>query len=235
MLRQRGFTLTELLIGSTLGLIVLAGALQLYQSNVMATNANLRLTRLNYEARAILNLIATEVRRTGYWAGTPGRDPVMDNPFMRTAFDLHLGHHPKEAGNTCVLYSYDRYADKQVGVGSASIQTPMTTRTNMELFGFRLSRQRIQMRNGGRHYDCGSGSWQTLTGADTRVSRLEFSLQSDCLNIARLGQNCQQGQPAQLIRTLNIKLAAHAASDPNTAIRLNTRIHLPNDRMIRHW
>lgn len=235
MLAQRGFTLTELLIGSTLGLIVLAGALRLYQGNAMATAANLRLTRLNYEARELLGHIATEARRSGYWAATPGVQAPADNPFMRPARDLRISQHASEPPDSCLLYSYDLNADRRVGIGSLATAGPDTSRANMELFGFRLSRSRLQQRLGGRHYGCDNGRWQSLTGSDTRVTRLRFRMHRDCLNLQRLGNACRRGEPAQLVRSLEVQLAAEARSDPDVSVTLSTRVRLPNDRLVRQW
>lgn len=234
-LNQRGFTLTELLIGSTLGLLVLAGALRLYQGNALATAASLRLTRLNYEARELLGHMAAEARRHGYWATTPGLDAPADNPFMQSARDLRIGHHPNEAAASCLLYSYDLNTDREVGIGSLTAAGPHTNRANMELFGFRLSRGRLQQRQGGRQHGCDAGRWQSLTGADTRVTRLRFRLISDCLNLQRPGQPCRRGEPAQLVRSLELRLAAEARSDPDVQVALDTRVRLPNDRLVRQW
>lgn len=235
MLKQHGFTLTELLIGSTLGLIVLAGALRLYQGNALATAANLRLARLNYEVRELVAHMATEARRSGYWAATPGVHAPMDNPFMRAAHTLRPARHPSEPPDSCLLYSYDLNGDRRVGIGSLTTAGPDTSRTNLELFGFRLSRARLQQRLGGRHYGCGSGRWQSLTGSNTRVTRLAFRLQRDCLNLQRLGQPCRRGEPAQLVRSLEIRLAAESRSDPDPKVALTSRVRLPNDRLVRQW
>ncbi|WP_201343940.1 prepilin-type N-terminal cleavage/methylation domain-containing protein [Thiohalobacter sp. COW1] len=234
-LHQRGFTLTELLIGSTLGLIVLAGALRLYQGNALATAASLRLTRLNYEARELLGHMAVDARRSGYWAGTPGLDAPADNPFMQAPHTLRTGRHPGEPSASCLLYSYDLNADREVGIGSLTAVGPHTNRANMELFGFRLSRGRLQQRQGGRHHGCDAGRWQNLTGSDTRVTRLEFRLHRDCLNLQRLGQACRRGEPAQLLRRLDIRLRAESRSDPDVSVTLQTRVRLANDRLLRQW
>ncbi|MAT65866.1 MAG: hypothetical protein CMN57_09500 [Gammaproteobacteria bacterium] len=234
-LSQRGFTLTELLIGSTLGLLVLAGALRLYQGNALATAASLRFTRLNYEARELLGHMAAEARRSGYWAATPGLDAPADNPFMRAAHTLRTGRYPGEPPASCLLYSYDLNADRRVGIGSLATAAPDTSRANMELFGFRLSRGRLQQRQGGRHYGCDAGRWQSLTGSDTRITRLEFRLQRDCLNLQRLGQACRRGEPAQLLRSLDIRLTAESRSDPDVSVALQTRLRLANDRLLRQW
>ncbi|HEY9199287.1 MAG TPA: prepilin-type N-terminal cleavage/methylation domain-containing protein, partial [Gammaproteobacteria bacterium] len=106
MLKQRGFSLTELMIGSTVGLIVIAGAVQLYLVNLRATTDNLRLSRLNQELRASLDLLQNDLRRAGYWTFTPVLDSPTDNPFQSADNRLRIGNAAGEADASCVLYSY---------------------------------------------------------------------------------------------------------------------------------
>jgi prepilin-type N-terminal cleavage/methylation domain-containing protein len=117
MLKQRGFSLSELMIGSSVGLLVIAGALQLYLLNLRATNDNLRLSRLNQELRATLDLLRNDLRRAGHWLLDPGLDHPENNPFQSDSNDVHIGAADGEVDDSCILYSYDLNGDRRVGVG----------------------------------------------------------------------------------------------------------------------
>ncbi len=135
---QRGFSLTELMIGSALGLFVIAGALQLYAANVRAAADTLRVSRLNQELRAALQLLGNELRRAGYWAGEPGIDPHAGNPFQSAANDIRIGRLDGETTASCLLYAYDRNGDKRVGIGPSGLPGPHESAANLEQFGVRL-------------------------------------------------------------------------------------------------
>lgn len=76
----------------------------------------------------------------------------------------------------CILYSYDRNGDGAQGVGSAGTPGPMQNTANVEQFGIRWNGTAIETRVGGATYSCDSPSWEDLTTADIRVTRLAFNM-----------------------------------------------------------
>lgn len=228
---ELGFSLTELMIASVLGLIVTAAALQLYLTQLRASGDSLRLSRLNHELHASLDLLTTELRRSGYWAGEPGLDAVTDNPFQRPENDLRRGQHPDESAHSCLLYSYDLNADKRVGVGPSGRAAVQTSHANLEQFGLRLRHAQLQLRNGGPRFDCETGSWQSISDPDTEVTRLEFEIFSRCFNLTLQSQACRSGDAAVLQRRVRVRLAAHSRSDPSVRQQLSTQINLENDKL----
>lgn len=85
--RQRGVTLTELMIGITVGLIVTAGTLGLFAGQMRSNRDLLTSARLNTEVRATMDTMVRDLRRASYWgaseSGTwfPGNTLVAANPF----------------------------------------------------------------------------------------------------------------------------------------------------------
>ena len=63
---QSGFTLVELMIGITLGLVVTGSLVAFTTSMVRANSDNVRLMRLTEDLRTGMNLMTREVRRSGY-------------------------------------------------------------------------------------------------------------------------------------------------------------------------
>jgi prepilin-type N-terminal cleavage/methylation domain-containing protein len=232
MLRQRGFSLTELMVGSTVGLLVIAGALQLYVVNIRATSDTVRLSRLNQELRGTLDLLTFDLRRAGYWAFTPDSARPTDNPFQADGNDVQLGNSTGEPDNSCILYSYDLNNDSRVGVGPSGVAGPTTSSSNLEQFGFRLRAGQIQMRNGGSPFTCTSGSWQAITDADTEVTSLQFGLQQTCINLVDVELPCTAGDPGMLRRNISISLRARSRSDTTISHQLTNSVALANDKLL---
>ncbi len=222
----------ELMVGSTVGLLVIAGALQLYVVNLRATSDTLQLSRLNQELRGTLDLLTNDLRRAGYWAFTPGTVSPLENPFQTDANDLQLGQGTGEIENSCILYSYDLNSDLQVGVGPSGVAGPTTSTSNLEQFGFRLRAGQIQMRNGGSSFNCTSGSWQAVTDADTEITVLQFGLQETCINLLDVEQACTAGDPGLLRRSVNIALQARSRSDTAITHQLTNSVALANDKLL---
>lgn len=232
MLKERGFSLTELMIGSAVGLLVIAGAMQLYLLNLRATTDNLRLSRLNQELRATLDLLHNDLRRAGYWSFTPGLDNPADNPFQNADNRLRLGRAPGESEDSCILYSYDANADGQVGVGAAGTPSLTTATVNLEQFGFRLRNGQVQMRNGGSIFDCRSGSWQNVSDPDTEITALQFTLTEACSNLLDGDSACAADDPALVQRRVAIVLHARSRSDNTVSHQLTSTVAIANDLLL---
>ena len=232
MLKQRGFSLTELMIGSAVGLIVVAGAVQLYLLNLRATADNLRLSRLNQELRATLDLLQNDLRRAGYWSFIPVVDNPADNPFQSDGNRLRLGHAPGEEDDSCILYSYDANADGRVGVGAAGTPSLTASTANLEQFGFRLRNGQVQMRNGGSVFDCRSGSWQNVTDPDTEITALHFTLTETCRNLLDPDATCGSGDPALLQRRVAIAIDGRSRSDSRVHQQLTSMVAIANDLLL---
>lgn len=64
---QKGFSLVELLVGLAAGLTLLSGVIGIFSATVGSTGYNLKMTRLNQELRTVMDLMARDIRRAGYW------------------------------------------------------------------------------------------------------------------------------------------------------------------------
>ena len=65
---ERGVTLVGVLVGITIGLIVLAGALTFFDALVRSEGDVVRAARLNAMMRETLDVIHRDLRRAGYWS-----------------------------------------------------------------------------------------------------------------------------------------------------------------------
>ncbi len=231
--RQYGTSLIELMIGSAVGLIVLSGVTAIYANTVQINAKGLALVRLNQELNAALYLMTRDLRRSGYWAGQPGVDSMGDNPFFFPENALRVGQHPKEGRYSCILFSYDLNGDKQVGVGSNGANSPYYSDKNQERFGFRLRNRTVQMRSGGRAYDCTGGYWQSVTEPDVEITELRFVLQEDCRNLSDATEPCASDVPTQYLRKVDIHLSGRLVQDPQMKTILTESVQVRNHYFIR--
>ena len=82
---QRGFGLIELMVGSTLGLILLATIISIYLSTKQTYNIQESLARMQENARLALRLITHDARMAGYLGG------VVQPWAIRESTDLPIG------------------------------------------------------------------------------------------------------------------------------------------------
>jgi prepilin peptidase dependent protein B len=208
---QRGLSLVELMVGAAVGLIVIAGALQLHARHLRDNRQLLIEARLQQELRSATDLIARQLRRSGYWqqalAGVARRpyDDAATNPHAALATPL-----PAEFG-----------ADIDDAPGAA---TDAATR-----WGLRLNGQRLQAR-------IGAGTWQDLSDpAFVAIDAFELRPSErviDLLARCRV-DTCPAGSttcpPEQLIRSVEIRLRAHAVADAGLVRESRETIRLRND------
>jgi type II secretory pathway component PulJ len=105
--RFLGLTLVELMIGIVIGLLLLTAVIGVYLGSVRASNATLAMARLNQEVRTVTEIVAGELRRSGF-RGADTMLSQVENPFAV----LELA----DAGG-CVRYRYNRgmTADESLG------------------------------------------------------------------------------------------------------------------------
>lgn len=179
--RQRGLSLIELLIGITVGLIILAGVVAVVSKTTFSGLENVRAVQMEQQIRGALGLMQRELQRAGYVNALDPAPPVAD-PELLDYIDIDLVSHFGQvtlAGTCvagvcdCILYSYDRNEDGAQGVGSGVAGTHQNN-ANYELFGFRLNGGAIEMRvdNGSR--DACDGDWQDITDPSVVVTTLGF-------------------------------------------------------------
>lgn len=192
--RQRGVTIVEVMIGLAIGLVVIGGAISVYVSSVRSSNDTLKSSKLSQEVNTLLQVIASDVRRSGFW-GDIDMDALDENPFsqqgatalvVRDDMASNAVQGPTGQGS-CLLYAYD--ATYLPGNVAGAIEAT-------DLFGFRLNGTVVQMRQtgvvdgaaciGGTCNSCANGIWQNVTDPDLiEITDLTFDLsRSQCLNAA---------------------------------------------------
>lgn len=178
-----GFSLIELMIAVTLGLLVLAAVTAVMVSTITTNSANLNMIRLDQDLRNIMLLMTRDIRRAGSWNDTripSAANPRYDmgrnrncNPFMQQATVAVGCPAPAPA-----VASTDLFPSPTVTItppatsASASVNSNCITYTYDfngnsifetsnpdERFGFRLHNGAIRMRQNGATCTDAATSW----------------------------------------------------------------------------
>ena len=184
---ESGFSLVEMLISMTMGILVISGVLAIYVSISGSSADTLGLSKLNGLMSSALQVMSNDIRRAGFWGNMTADDfqNPSTNPFSQvdvTALEVHANNvqvvSNSVAGGDCILYSYDANND---GILDDS-----------DITGFRLLDGVLQMRRNGdtvannRHDSCSSDkdNWQNLTDPNAIiVNQLVFTLDNSvCIN-----------------------------------------------------
>jgi type IV pilus assembly protein PilW len=213
--RQRGLSLVELLIGTALGLLLVACGITVLLIHLRENRALVEHSRLLHDLRSASELIARDLRRAGHWsdagAGVWTHDPeatsVASNPYAAVE---------STASTVTLRYSLDSTENQQVD--------------SHEQFGFRLRSGALEMRVGG-------ASWQSMTDVNTmKVTALEFVPHEDTLALGALcGVPCATGDascpPRQTLRSVIVTITAQSATDARTVRTARTAVRLRNDEI----
>ena len=180
---QRGFTLMDLLVGTTIALIVGAGAVSFVRAQALASRTQMAQTDMNDETRGVIEFMARELRLAGYYPRcTAGAQWGMINATqgiiaaspqsIRIQYDLNENGVIETAANTSedVIYQYDE-ATSSVQRVEGGVTSDLTG--DVPATGFALA-----------YYDtagaliAGSGAGGALTTAQTlAVRRISIKLE----------------------------------------------------------
>jgi prepilin peptidase dependent protein B len=153
--RQRGLSLVELMIGITLGVLLLLAGTSMYLGTVSANAELLKTAKLDQDLHAAMDLMLRDLRR----AGATG-DPNASNPFTLDAAAAYSG----QPANSCITFTYDLNQNGALDTGTPD-----------ERFGFRLKGQAVELRRNG--LACTADGWEAVTDPMVvRVTALQFSV-----------------------------------------------------------
>ena len=214
---HRGLTLVEMMVGLALGLFVVAIATSLLVSRIREHRAMLLEARLMQDLRTAVDVVTRDLRRAGYWGeanaalARQGAGTARANPYAAVS--------PSSGASDAVSFRYSRDA------------TENHTLDSNEQFGFRLRAGVIEML-------LGSGSWQALTDSGTLVVTA-FGVTPTVQEISLLdfcAKECMPAGPAcgpkQQVRSIDVAVTGHAATDVNVVRTLRGQVRLRNDAVI---
>ncbi len=259
MKKQAGFTLIEIMVALTVGLIVVSATIAVYIATIRSSADTVRSTRLNHDLDSVIALISNDLRRAGYWGGAIGGSDATENPYTvisggtTTAnfapTNVTVMNFTDDDGtvrtNGCILYSYDadgdgHYDDDASGAFNSGDDTN-------EFYGFRFNVSStgagvIEIRKTGTTTaDCTEGDWETLNVTDggeaVEITNLTFTDTSKCLNVSDASPCVTTapgaGDKVAISRDINVSLVANSLIDDSVTKTLNSNIKIRNDRHYR--
>ena len=220
----RGFSLVEVLIGSTVSLWLLLGAMQLTSHHLASYRHQARLLRLDQELRAALDMVVRDLQRARHWqAAGVAPDPSATEPTANPYEAISLN---AATAASSVEYGYDR-----------------TLATAPIAFGFR--RQVASNGTGNLQMKNAMGGWQPMT--DPAIVNITRFAITPVLRENRLWQHCRcrfQAQrapdcedtalgasntaPTLQVTLLDIDITGASPGDSNLVRALTERVHLHN-------
>lgn len=247
MRRFNGYTLIELLIALSIGVVVLAGLTNILVGSIRTSATAIRTSEFNQEIRNMMNIIIRDVKRAGY-----SKNAVNDlgagkntNAFITTvpasnsepltiwtnisSKALPIVSTDIDTAGSCITFAYDQAGT--VGDGVLTLKTD-------DFRGFRLSNDNaVQSRIAGSTQapspSCGVGLWQDMTSPDINVTNFTFQW----LDYTNMNDPTSTTIPAQYVRdhavisqrVIRVTLSANSKSEPTLARTLQADIRVRNN------
>jgi len=253
-----GFSIVELMVAMLIGLILISTVMGIYVSTVKNSRDLLSSASLSQELTAVMSILVSDIRRSGYWSGVNNSQRISDNPLYliqektpktnSATFRMPYVINISESQN-CISFAYD--ADNDTGL---KIQ-------EKDVFAFRLKNkaiqtlQRVNLINFSKN-GCANnaGSWMNITDSGViSISDLHIqTIHSQCLNLNTQKQwfidtdsnrfpclSKQKGSGLyksgdRLIETrlISLQIKAHLATDQTVKKELNQQVRVRNDLAI---
>lgn len=225
---QRGLSIVELMVGVTVGLIVVAAASLVMAGQLTENRKLLASAQLQQDLRAAADIMARELRRSSYMSetggsGTPGSLDTLDAAVQVGAVGVVRANSFQptlaiSSGGTQIAYGY----------------RASTTGVIANAFGFRLNTTTgtIQSNLGN------SAGYQDLTDANTvKVTGLTFTLSTTASPTESVPctKACSDGTtncwPTVNVRWVNYVITAESRSDPAIKRELKGEVRVRGDRV----
>lgn len=218
MRKQQGFTFVELLTALAINLVLFAGIITIFLSNINHYRNSINVNRLNQQMQAAMLLMTNEIRRAGYWGNAQNDlgSTTNNNPFMVTgSTDITTGN-----SNSCILFTYDTDADGSLDAISSS--------SDDERYGFRLNGQTLQARPFGASYDCAAAAsaWDNVTDSNIiQITALTFTLNTSTITTG-------PGNKGIVQRSVDISMTGRLTSDNSITKTITQHVRIMNDKFL---
>ncbi len=223
MRRQaRGFTLVELMVAITIGLVVLSAALTFFSGNLRANSTTLELSRLNQELQTVMTMIARDIRRAGYRGDALDNRDIGDKTFMFLpgAIDGAGAWTAQHLGTLKSGGSHGNGGPYQCIVLMADLDEDGAVSATTEIAGYQLDGSVIDK---GHWTDtsptcANANSWEALTSSDIEITELQFLLDPPLV-----------ADTNRLVQSVEVTLSGRVADKPTLSLTLRQRVRLRNN------
>ena len=201
------------MVGVTIGLFIIGGALTLFARNIVGSRSMLAETRLNQDLRAAADLITRDLRRAGFWGnaiqGTiagGGTSVTTVNPYSEVV---------SYAGEVDYNFSTDN--------------TENNVLDSTEQFGVRLNDGALQLQTA-------NAVWADIT--DKRAMTVTTFSVTPTATTRGLGQFCAKtcgintpGCPTMTVRSFVVTVTGQSARDSSLKRSLRSSVRVRNDAL----
>jgi prepilin peptidase dependent protein B len=215
--RQAGLTLIEILIALAINAFVFVVLIAVFVTNLNHYHESIEINRLNDQLQTALQLMSDDIRRAGYWANANTDIGLSqnNNPFQAAGVDLTING----SGN-CILFAYDHNANGSLAAVSST--------TDDERYGYRLSGSVLQARPPGAAYDCtaSAGAWENMTDTNVlTITALTFTPTTVTITTG-------PGTKGVSMRSIDISLTGQLTSDASISKTVSQHVRIRNDKFI---
>lgn len=215
--QHSGFTFVELLTALVINLVLFGALITIFISNVDQYRKTINTNRLTQQMQTAMLIMTNEIRRAGYWSNAQNdlNSSTNNNPFMASGADITIG-----ASNTCILFTYDSNSNGSLPAVSSS--------SDDERYGFRLSGQTLQIRPYGASFDCAAAAtaWENITDPTViQVTALTFTLNTSSITTGPGNKGLTQ-------RSVDISMTARLTSDNTISRTITQHVRIMNDKFI---
>lgn len=203
-----------MMVGLTVGLIVVAGAVSLFAAQLSGTRRTMLEARLNQDMRSAADLVVRDLRRASYWQNALDGTRAIGSGSLTSPNPYRA---VTSAGGQ-VEYSFSRDATEDNALG-----TP-------ERFGFRATNA------GSLQMQVGEGQWnEIIDPALVRVVAFTITATAHVLPLGALCPNaCLPGAPncpSTSVRQFDVLLRGQAVADATVTRELRMTVRLRNDQL----
>jgi prepilin peptidase dependent protein B len=203
--KPSGFSLVETLVALAIGLLVVSAAIVAVNGSLRENHRLVLDARLHQDLRTAVEVMTRDLRRAGHWAGASTGHTL--NPYALALAPAAFDAKPLDQ----IAFAYSRDAVEN------HILDPN------ERFAYRLRRSAIEMQ-------LGQGNWQAMTDAGTMtVSSLSFTPQLQEIELTESRDGACQ--PRLQVRSIALRIDAHATADRRIARSVQSVVRLRNDHV----
>lgn len=209
-----GLTYVELLAALAINLILFGGLITIFLSNINHYRTSISTNRLNQQMQTAMLVMSNEIRRAGFWSNAQNDlgSTTNNNPFMVT------GSTDITVSGSCILFTYDSNSNGSL--------PSISSGSDDERYGFRLSGQVLQTRPYGAAYDCATaaGNWENITDSNIiQVTALSFTLNTSTVATG-------PGNKGLVVRSVTISMTARLTSNNAITKTITQRVRIMNDK-----
>jgi len=231
--KQHGFTLVEIMIAITIGLVMLAGILQINQANKESNRLQRNMGFVQENIRSAMELLARDIRMAGYYEDDNSANPISAPiaPFV-VATTWDDSNELNTTGSDTITLNYESDQDC-LGQTTPVVAAGPAAGNRFAINHYFIRDQRLMCRGNGnataQPLVDGVESLQILYGENTNDDPLSANRYVRAEQIADMGNVVSVRIGMRFISQETVR----SAIDANSYTLLDAAPFTPNDRLLR--